>query len=411
MDRDASAGPGSVDAHIPLVGLMERYEAVLNRLISSDPPGDTLVYELLLVRDQLAAAAGAGGSPPQCLTEGICALDEQLKTHSDRIVLHGQTSLEQLRDVVRPPDRNWWWHSENPSNPLWTIFAVLFLTVSVTMITDFTRRMLSADPDELGILSIAVQALFAVGATSTFTEGGRKWIENLLSRLGVRPKFQPRWKLVSTLALLVIVSLAWKVGPPRLAMRYNNHAYGSEETRPATALQFYQRAIALNPEMPEAHFNLGEFYEKKYEYDQAAVEYRKTIIVSPFHVKAYANLSRVLLLENQPLTALRVADHASNLPSDAQTAATLRKDLAWAEYELGFYSEAEADAKRAARYPDIAASANCVLGKIYTRWRKPADAERAWKSFKASIRDPNVHPPMVEPDCTRLAEAASHEIK
>jgi Tfp pilus assembly protein PilF len=97
--------------------------------------------------------------------------------------------------------------------------------------------------------------------------------------------------------------------------------------------------------------------------------------------------------------------------NDARTTATLRKDLAWAEDQLGFYSDAEAEAKSALQSADVAPSAYCVLGKIYTHWGKVPEARQAWKSFTASINDPKIHPPIIEPDCTRLAEAASNEKK
>jgi tetratricopeptide (TPR) repeat protein len=164
--------------------------------------------------------------------------------------------------------------------------------------------------------------------------------------------------------------------------------------------------------MPEAHFNLGALYEKRYEYDKATAEYQETIAINPSHVKAHANLSRLLILANQPLSALRVAVDGTKIASnDARTTATLRKDLAWAEDQLGFYSDAEAEAKSALQSADVAPSAYCVLGKIYTHWGKVPEARQAWKSFTASINDPKIHPPIIEPDCTRLAEAASNEKK
>ena len=406
MDGGATPRTVPAGARASLDGLVDQYESLLDQVVAKGA-GDDTVYQLLAVRDQIATACREGEPPVHAQAARIAALDDRLRQDRKLISLRGRTSLRALRDVLQPPEENWWWRLEAPPNPLWTIAAALFLTISVTMITDFSRRLLSADPDELGILSIALQGLFAVGATSTFTEGGRRWIENVLSRLGVRPQFQLRWKLVSTLCLLLVVTLAWKAEPPRMARRYNDLAFVSEQTDSAYAMQLYQRAIALDPNMPEAHYNLGAFYEEKYQFDKAAAEYQKTIVVSPSHVKAYASLSRVLLLSNQPLNALRVADDGSKFtPPDAQTAAALRKDLAWAEFTLGFYDRAEGDARHAARSPNVAASAYCVLGRIYDKVGKPPEAQQAWKDFQAAMADPKRRPKMIEPDCTRLAEAA-----
>ena len=143
MDPDASPGRGPADARTPLPPLVDAYESLLRQFLSKDPAPDTVVYELLLVRDCIAAAIAPDRDPvPYVLAERICVLDERLKTHSGRIVLRGKVALERLREVVRPPQQNWWWYPGSSPNPLWTIGAVLLLTISVTMITDFTRRML-----------------------------------------------------------------------------------------------------------------------------------------------------------------------------------------------------------------------------------------------------------------------------
>lgn len=73
-------------------------------------------------------------------------------------------------------------------DPIWGVVAAVLLTSSVIMLTDFTHRLLGADPDGFGILSVTVQALFTVVAMSTFTKAGWSWMQNLFSRFKLHPQ-------------------------------------------------------------------------------------------------------------------------------------------------------------------------------------------------------------------------------
>lgn len=398
----------------PLEALVGHYEALLNQVFAACPADEEAIYGLLQVRDRIAAAIRDGGSPPPLdLANRICLLDKKIKGLSAQISRDGRTTLEALRNVAQPPEQNWWWRPEPLPDPLWTIVPVALLTLSVAMLTDFTRRILSADPDGWGIVSIAFQALCALAATSSLTAAGRGWIERLPLFRRIQSQFRPQWKLGASSVLFVATILVLGAWPNRLAEYYNNRAYHYMNSNDlSAALGFFQRAFALEPEMPQVHFNMAVLYEQTYQYDKAIAEYQQAIVADHFHVKAYASLSRLLILANQPLSALRAATDATGLVSpDAVTTAALRKNLAWAEDQLGFYADAESDAKKALQSPDVAPAAYCVLGRIYTHWKKAPEARQAWKSFTAAIQVPNINPTTIEPDCKYLAEVASNESK
>jgi len=288
----------------------------------------------------------------------------------------------------------------------------LLLAVSVTMVTDFSHRLLGADPDSAGILSVSVQGLFAVAASSTFTEAGRVWIEGLrlhrpflsLSTSGVR--------LLLAAALFAGVCPAWIWLPEILAQHYNTRAYNLqnsggpsvEATNLAAVVRDYQRAIALDPGFWFAQFNLGEVFEQSYQYDAAATQYRKAIVANGQDPSGYGNLSRVLLLEGDALTALRVADDGMKLNPSGESAAALLKNRSWAELELTFYDQAVADAKLSLEKLPDGAAAYCMLGKSYAKLGDTADEQTAWENFLRVRSLPPKIEPMVEPDCVRLAE-------
>jgi tetratricopeptide (TPR) repeat protein len=276
------------------------------------------------------------------------------------------------------------------------VVATLLLTVSVTMLTDFTHRMLSADPDSLGILSIAAQAAATVAATSAFTQAGWSWLKELLHHFGRKIDHQSAWRFGLSLSLAAIVIPAWCFVPARLANYYNTRGMQESQGAPEDALLDYQRAIALNPALHEPYANLGGLMEDSYQYDQAAKEYQQAIMVDIADPTPYDNLSRVVLLKGDPLTGLRIAEAGLKLQPNGEA---LLKNKAWAELNLGFYAQSVTDASKS-----DSAAGECIMGKAYTKLGKQAEARQAWSNFEKMNATATASDPFVEPDCALLAE-------
>jgi tetratricopeptide (TPR) repeat protein len=160
----------------------------------------------------------------------------------------------------------------------------------------------------------------------------------------------------------------------------------------------------------DKHFNLGALYENAYEYDKAAAEYRRAIVIEPKHVRAYSNLSRLLLMANDPSGALQVADDALKLKivDWPETTAALFRNRSLAEYQLGLYQQAEVDAKNSSNAQPTAADPYCVLAKVYSKQGRAEEARNAWKGFLARV-DGTVLQPRVETDCVHRAAEALNE--
>lgn len=89
------------------------------------------------------------------------------------------------------------------------------------------------------------------------------------------------WRLRLTAGLFLITAIMWLVVPYTLAQYYNAKGYNLEKgvpANPAAALRYYQRAIALDPELRFIYLNRGAGFEKFYQYDDAAERYRKAIV-------------------------------------------------------------------------------------------------------------------------------------
>ncbi len=338
--------------------------------------------------------------------------------------------------------------------PRWILLAklaaALLLTMSITMLTDFTRRLLSADPDTLGIAAIAIQALFAVVASSSFTTEGWSLLPERLSSMQETEAGNARLRLYLTGPLFVIVALTWYLALPLLSYYYSQHyntlAYNLPTGSPAVeTMRDYRRAIALDPSQQFAYTNLGTTLETFYRYDDAAEQYEKAIAANPADPTPYSNLARVLLLGGKPATALQITSDALALPSLSQASLddlhkrsadtrriaflastdarnrrlaasklelyradidALYKQRAKAELDLGFHKAALADAKRPAYNepnPSFDAAAQCILGQLYAKLNQPEEARAAWTKLREILQTPTSAPIAVQPSCSLLA--------
>jgi tetratricopeptide (TPR) repeat protein len=309
---------------------------------------------------------------------------------------------------------------QGPSSTLWlrsdltyTLLALALFTASCTMIADFTHRMIAADPDSVGILSIALQIAAAIAASSTFSKSGWALVEGSLSHADTKHgKTLFRLRLATIFCLLV--TILWLFLPSLLARYYFTLGYNSEKKGDfAEATHNYQRAISLDPAPQYFYVNSGVVLERFYRYDDAAEQYRKAIVANLGDPVPYSDLARVLLLDNKPATALRIARDGLALPSHIPVAtAALLKNKAWAEWLLGFAQAAIEDAKQSqeqqkqAANPN-AAAATCLLGKIYTKLGRNDEAQQEWMSFRIQAAGPKTGQPDIEPDCQLFAEEAN----
>jgi tetratricopeptide (TPR) repeat protein len=334
--------------------------------------------------------------------------------------------------------------------PRWILLAklaaALLLTMSITMLTDFTHRLLSADPDTLGIIAIATQALLALVASSSFTTEGWSLLPERLSRMQKTDEGNARLRLYLSGALFIIVALTWYFALPLLShvysQYYNARGYNLPQDAPAVeTMRDYRRAIALDPTQEYAYYNLGETLESFYRYDDAVEQYEKAIAANPSDPLPYNNLARLLLLGGKPNTALQIASDGLALSSlsqsslddlrkkstdtrrtaffastDARNRQTanqqltqylaaieaLHKNRAEAELDLGFYQAAITDANQSGT-----AAAQCILGQTYAKLGQTANAQTAWTKFKQIMQTPATSAsaaPVVQPSCLLLAE-------
>jgi hypothetical protein len=278
--------------------------------------------------------------------------------------------------------------------------TLLFMPASTTMLTDIIHRILNADPDGIGILSISLQVFLTLVASSTFTETGWSLATRLFKPLRSSTSSKARWRCILSFGIFAITLTMWYFLPPTLARLYNNRGYALRASDPARALLDYERAIALNPLLHQAYVNLGGTLEGLYRYDDAVKYYQKAITADYKDPIPYSNLARILLSDGKFLTALRITNDALALkPSDPEVVSALHKNRAWAEYNLNFSNQAILDATAS-----NSSAGACILGKIYTKLGKPSESAAAWSDFRKRELSPPKREPTFDPDCTLLAE-------
>ncbi|MGA8184295.1 MAG: tetratricopeptide repeat protein, partial [Terriglobia bacterium] len=75
------------------------------------------------------------------------------------------------------------------------------------------------------------------------------------------------------------------------------------------------KAIAQDPKLPFAHYNLGVVYQRLGELDQAVEEYKKEIAISPREPWSYENLAKITLDRGNPDEAIPLFRRALSLYS------------------------------------------------------------------------------------------------
>jgi len=95
----------------------------------------------------------------------------------------------------------------------------------------------------------------------------------------------------------------------------------------------YEEAIRINPNLAEAHNNLGNAFVKLGEYDKAEKEYKEAIRINPNLAEAYNNLG-VLLVANQEIYNETTLEKYDEAEEKFKKAIEINPDFAEPHYNL-----------------------------------------------------------------------------
>ncbi|HEY9684016.1 MAG TPA: tetratricopeptide repeat protein [Oculatellaceae cyanobacterium] len=145
---------------------------------------------------------------------------------------------------------------------------------------------------------------------------------------------------------------------PAAALTLYNAAVKNHLTgKLAEAISDYKNALAANPEMAEAHSNLGMIYNQQHNYDGALSEFRKALAINPRDAITYNGIGAALRAENDLPGAIK----------NWQTAVDIDPKLATAHYNLGTAYEKQKDYDKALNAYGDAVRNDVRLGEAFYR--------------------------------------------
>lgn len=371
-----------------LQDLLSGYRAAIESLPNQgERDCDRAVLNALLARESLAKAIGKGLQQAADVLVEISDLDRELKAKANVIVsCVSAKAFQNWRDLVQPSESAWWWFLDKRVSDaskaraiVWVLLTGFAFTLTISITTEISTRFLVGVPDKYSILSTASQVFLALLAGSSFTQAGREWIGRLLGAMHVKARLQPFFGFV--LALLVLsAAIAFRSSLPAIAKLYNERGTrGLQNNKVGAALEDFHRAVSLNPDYPEAQYNLAYTQETVFDYDKAIANYQKAIELSPDFDEAYNNLAHLYLVYRSDYK--RALDMLSRIFSKPITDPSLKyaayKNRAWALLGQNQLALAENDLELAQNIQDTA-EIHCIRGEVLQRKENKEAAVDEW---------------------------------
>ncbi len=351
-----------------LLQLTTHYLELAQHLVKNkDSPPSEQVLECLVSRDRIAYLWKKQG-PVE--TEATCLIDQG--DHLLREVAEPISHMEELRDWQQsfsPPADAWWWHfTPSPGlserfDWLWTALALALLTVSLSLVANISSRFLSGGPDTWGAFAIVAQSVLTLLTTSSvLTKAGREAGKRVIGNFKFLKPFWEEAGFVAS-AFLLIALVIFHRSLPQIARWYNNSGYANYQVGQLTSAQRdYERALKLDPNLVQAHYNLGLIYEDLNDVEKAQAEYQ--IAVQGGLDVAYNNLARLIILDEENDKAIPLLVNGLKHAQDAEVRYDLYKNLGWARLGQARYDEALVALQEAIELAPDKAPAYCLLAQV-----------------------------------------------
>ncbi len=368
------------------------------------------VLEVLKARDAVQVALKEQKIIPTSGLKQVIELDSALREQAELITkaVNCKTieQFAQWRESVCPPAEAWWWKLESlaPPHPwdvwdwLWKGLTVAAWTANLSFLVNIATRFLSGGVGFGGAAAVILPSIFALlQASSELTKAGQEGFDKLLEKLNISKQYREEAKLVSAVLLFLTLISIW-LSLPLISNLYNRNGLKNyTERNLGEAEQDYLKAIALNADNVDAHYNLGNLYEEWQELEKAKKEYQ--IAVAGNLPDAYNNLGRLQIQDKKyPQAASILAKGlllAQKQNSDPELRYSLFKNLGWVRLEQGRYEEARLTLQaaigitnnpEAAKYISNPGAAHCLLAQALDKQKKPKALEQWQKCCQLGSR-------------------------
>ncbi|NES82881.1 MAG: tetratricopeptide repeat protein [Moorea sp. SIO2B7] len=388
---------------LELESTLNRYEAALTALEKTDNnPSPEAILRVLIARNivQEKFADIAHISKDKLIK--LIELDSRLKKQAGLITQTVQ--LTNWRTSFHPPQDYWWWFLQAPTHRLdrfdwlWNALTVTSLTASVSLVVDISSRFLSTSPGFIGSFAVISQsALTLLTAGGVLTKAGGRGIEEILSRLKIKQYLWQEVKLGLSVVLLVSL-IGFRGSLPLISDCFNKWGFDKYDNKGdwSSAQSNYERALSLNPDNAEAHYNLGRLYEDLQELDKARTQYR--LAVEGGLDAAYNELVRLYIQDKNYSQAVSLLLKGLDTVPEAETGTqyALLKNLGWARLKQERYAEAETYLRDAIEldktFTRTPAAAHCLLAQVIEN-KPEKDPDNALAEWKICLRYTDIRNP------------------
>jgi tetratricopeptide (TPR) repeat protein len=327
------------------------YRNTLSPVLQKQSIGAKQVLDVLNARDQLDIILTQSFPPGTYFLQEIHLLDCQLKEHAATITSRLNFAAYR-QSFPKSPEQWWWWLDDTVKAPQkhpsdWVFKGATTLTwaISIGLLVNISGRFLLGGAGVAGLSAIALSNLLTLlKARSDLIDAGNEGVQLLFERFELSKPQQLRFRFGTT-ALLTGALFAFWLTLPTIARHYNAQGVIHHDAgKLGSAEQNYKRAISLNPDNLDAHYNLGVLYEDIQELDKAESQY--LIAARGDFPEAYNNLARLYLQspENNLDKSLALLNQGFKLMEEQEsfpeTEFSLYKNLGWALLQQGEYSMA-----------------------------------------------------------------------
>lgn len=385
--------------------IIARYEGTID-IVKEARASNSIEVEQIIralnARDAVQIALKQQKIIPSSKLIKVIALDAVFREELKLIVKATKSKItEQLaqgRETVNPPAEAWWWRLESitPPHPwdvldwLWKVLTVAAWTGNLSLLVNIATRFLGGGVGLAGVAAVILPSILALlQASSEFTKVGQEGFEKLLEKLNIPKQYREEAKLGSTLIMSGLLVIFW-LALPLISNLYNRNGLRNYEDRNlGEAEQDYLRAISLNADNVDAHYNLANLYENWQDLEKAKKEYQ--IAVAGNLPDAYNNLGRLYIQDKKyPQAAFLLANGLKLAPkqnTNPEVMYSLFKNLGWVRLEQGRYKEAQqtlqaaigiAQNPNATKYIDNPGAAHCLLAQVLDK-QKQASALEQWQ--------------------------------
>ncbi len=336
----------------PLGALLTAYREALSPFLTEQSPQEQHVLTVLNARDVLHVELAQSPPPKAHLLSEIHALDRQLEDQA--VVMAEQLNFSTYRQSFPKPPEQWWWFLDeklktpktHPSDWVFKGATTLAWAISIGLLLNISGRFLLGGAGVVGLSAIALSNLLTLlKARSDLTDAGSEGVQVFFDRFKVSNPWRLRAQFGTT-ALLAGSLFAFWLALPSISRQYNERGQTAQQAgKLGSAEQNYNRAIALNPDNVNAHYNLGTLYEDIQDLEQAETQY--LIARRGDLPEAYNNLARLYLQSPEPDLnkslalldqGLKLADKQQSYP---EIKYSLYKNLGWTLFQQGQHASAQ----------------------------------------------------------------------